>query len=59
MLIWLTNLFLYICRQLANARSGFPLFEIYITMGDDGEYKQQVCPMSATDLVHNRLCQHA
>lgn len=39
------------CRQLASARPGFPLFEIYFTIRD-GEYKQQVLDC---DILQNSL----
>ncbi|CAA6657795.1 unnamed protein product [Spirodela intermedia] len=42
-------------RQLANARSGFPLFEIYITMGDDGEYKQQAVYLKRKGALPNEF----
>lgn len=35
-------LYLFLLRQLATATRGMPLFEVFFTVNDEGEYKQQV-----------------
>lgn len=35
-------IYLFFLRQLATATPGVPLFEVFFTVNDKGEYKQQV-----------------
>ncbi|XP_078430594.1 uvrB/UvrC domain protein (DUF3506) [Wolffia australiana] len=42
-------------RQLANGRSGFPLFEIYIAMNEDGEYKLQAAYLKRKNVLPGKF----